>query len=165
MRRKDREITEFDEIVEVIKKCQVCRLGLNGDDGYPYVLPLNFGLEVIEGKIRLGFHSALEGHKVNLIKNDSRAAFEMDCENQLFYDEKAGFCTYMFESVMGKGKISILGNEDKMKYLENLMDHYYPGKNKYFNPAALSRTLVYVLDVEEITCKRKLPPKKMMKDK
>lgn len=55
MRRKDREISDFDEIIEVIKKCDVCRIALN-DDGFPYVVPLNFGLDVQDGNVFLYFH-------------------------------------------------------------------------------------------------------------
>ena len=43
MRRNDREITEFSEMTDVMKRCDVCRLALNDEDGYPYLLPLNFG--------------------------------------------------------------------------------------------------------------------------
>ena len=32
MRRKDREITDFNEIIEIMKKCDSVTLGLN-DDG------------------------------------------------------------------------------------------------------------------------------------
>ena len=42
MRQGNREIKEFNEIIEVMKNCDVCRLALN-DDEYPYILPLNFG--------------------------------------------------------------------------------------------------------------------------
>ena len=42
MRRKDREVTDLSEIIEILKNCDVCRLALN-DDGFPYILPLNFG--------------------------------------------------------------------------------------------------------------------------
>ena len=45
MRRNDREITEFSEMTDVMKRCDVCRLALNDEDGYPYLLPLNFGME------------------------------------------------------------------------------------------------------------------------
>ena len=58
MRQRNREISEFNEIIEVMKKCDVCRLALN-DHGYPYILPLNFGMEMVDGKINLYFHSAL----------------------------------------------------------------------------------------------------------
>ena len=44
MRQGNREITELNEIIGVMKKCDVCRLALN-DNGYPYILPLNFGME------------------------------------------------------------------------------------------------------------------------
>ena len=41
MRRKDREITDTQDILEVIKKCDVCRIALHDGD-YPYIVPLNF---------------------------------------------------------------------------------------------------------------------------
>ena len=44
MRRKDREITDFQELIAVMKKCDVCRIALNDSSGYPYILPLNFGI-------------------------------------------------------------------------------------------------------------------------
>ncbi|MCI9135355.1 MAG: pyridoxamine 5'-phosphate oxidase family protein, partial [Lachnospiraceae bacterium] len=40
MRRKDREITDFQEILEIIRKCDVCRIALN-DEEFPYMVPLN----------------------------------------------------------------------------------------------------------------------------
>ena len=47
--------------------------------------------------------------------------------------------------------------EEKMDALRKLMDHYHMEKDAYFNPVAISRTLVYVLKVEKITGKRKEP--------
>ena len=81
MRRKDREVTDLSDIIGIMENCDVCRLALN-DDGYPYILPLNFGMAVNGDKITLYFHSALEGYKVGLIRNDNRASFEMDCKHQ-----------------------------------------------------------------------------------
>ena len=48
MRRKDREITDFDEMMKIIAKCDTCRLALF-DDEFPYIVPLNFGTDVEEG--------------------------------------------------------------------------------------------------------------------
>ncbi|NFL54390.1 hypothetical protein FDB79_01980 [Clostridium botulinum] len=45
MRRCDRAITEFDDIVKVMKACKVCNVAFH-DDEYPYVVPMTFGLEV-----------------------------------------------------------------------------------------------------------------------
>lgn len=45
MRRSDREVTDFNEIVEIINKCDCIRLGFSSEP-VPYILPLNFGIEV-----------------------------------------------------------------------------------------------------------------------
>ena len=112
MRKKDREITNRQEIIDVMHRCDVCRIGLN-DNGYPYILPLNFGLMDDGNTIELIFHSALEGKKLDLIQADNRASFEMDCKHQLQYFADKGYCTYSYESVMGKGHISIVADKDK----------------------------------------------------
>lgn len=157
MRRKDREVVEREEILAIIKRCDVCRLALN-DDGYPYVVPLNFGLvEKEDGSLRLVFHSALEGRKLELIARDPRASFEMDCRHELRYDESRGVCTMAYESVIGRGTVEILKDEEKAEALQALVDQYYPGQKKYYNPAAISRTAVYALDVESVTGKRNMP--------
>ena len=157
MRRKDREIKERAEIIDVIRRCDICRLGLVDGD-YAYILPLNFGMDADEeGKVTLYFHSALEGHKTELLKEGLKASFEMDTRHELEYDESKGYCTYYFESVMGRGTIHMLGDDEKFEVLTKLMDHYHPGMNAYFNPAAMPRTLVYSLKVEEMTGKRKVP--------
>ena len=154
MRRADREVTDRREILEIMRKCDVCRLALN-DGGWPYIVPLNFGIIDDGEKIELIFHSALEGHKVDLIKEDDRAAFEMDCGHQLQYFEERGYCTFAYESVMGRGRIAILEDEEKVGALKRIMDQYHPGEDAHFDRAALPRTLVYKLTIEEMTAKRK----------
>lgn len=77
MRRADREITDFDELIAVMRGCDVCRLALH-DEPYPYILPLNFGLEADGGTVRLYFHGADTGTKYDLIARNPNASFEMD---------------------------------------------------------------------------------------
>lgn len=48
MRRKDREVTELETVKEIIRQCDVLRLGL-ADGDYPYIVPMNFGWEEKEG--------------------------------------------------------------------------------------------------------------------
>lgn len=154
MRKKEREVKDINEIVDIIKRCDVCRLGLN-DGEYPYIIPLNFGLEFENEKITLYFHSALEGKKVDLIKNNKKASFEMDCNHELQYFEDKGYCTMAYESVMGGGKLKILDEDQKLAALKSMMAQYHGDRNAYFNQAAISRTLVYSLEVEYISAKRK----------
>ena len=161
MRKADREIKSRDEIIEIIKRCDVCRLVFsNGEQ--PYIVPLNFGVEVDDKKIILYFHSALEGTKVDIMKREMKATFEMDTKHELQYYEEKGYCTMSYESVIGKGKIRILPENEKMKALKTLMAQYHKDKEAYFNPVAIPRTLVYSLEVEEITAKRKQKIKKIL---
>ena len=44
MRRKDREITDFEQIAGVIEKGEVCRIAMN--DEYPYIVPLNMDINL-----------------------------------------------------------------------------------------------------------------------
>lgn len=153
MRRTDREVTDREEMLDIMRRCDVCRLALN-DGEYPYLVPLNFGMTAEDGRITLFFHSALAGRKAELMQADPRASFEMDCRRQLRYSEERGYCTMAYESVIGRGRLRILSEEEKPAALRMLMAHYHPGKEAYFDPAAIPRTLVYALDVEQLTAKR-----------
>ena len=154
MRKSDREIKSKEEIIDIIKRCDVIRLAFNNGD-YPYILPLNFGFEVKNDKVIFCLHSALEGTKVDIMKKDNRASFEMDTKHELQYYEEKGYCTMSYESIIGRGRIRILPEDEKMNALKKLMGHYHKSEDTYFNPAAISRTLVYSLEVEEMTAKRK----------
>jgi len=157
MRRADREVTDLPEILDIMKKCDVCRLALNGDDGVPYLVPLNFGMEEENGVVTLYFHSAPEGKKLELMEKDDRASFEMDTGHQLQYFRDRGYCTMAYESVTGKGRLSLLPEEEKKDALCKIMTHYHPEGEAPFNPAAIPRTVVWKLTVETMTAKRKKP--------
>lgn len=153
MRRADREITDFNEIVAVMKQCDVCRLALK-DSGYPYIVPLNFGMSVENNTVTLYFHSALEGRKLELIKSDNRVSFEMDCCHKLVTDEKSGSCTMNYKSVIGRGTIEFVPNEEKLPALKLLMSHYHED-NFLFNENIVPHTCVYKLTVKELTGKKR----------
>lgn len=157
MRRSDREITDHAEIMAVIKKCDTCRLAFNDDQtGYPYILPLNFGFEEdAEGSVTLYFHGASAGHKYEVMCRDPRVTFEMDCNHRLVSNEEKGYCTMEYQSVIGHGRIAILQDRDaKMKALTILTDNYHL-QHFAFNPAAVDRTTVMVVQVEGMTAKQR----------
>lgn len=154
MRRKDKEVTDFREIVEIIKRCDVCRIALNGADGWPYIVPLNFGLSVEGETVTLYFHSADEGVKLDLMRRDGRAVFELDRGHRLVATENQGYCTMEYECVMGRGRIEFVPEEEKLEALRLLMAHYR-GEDFPFDRAAVSRTAVYKLTAETLTAKRK----------
>ena len=52
MRRKDREVTDFDKMMEILSACDCCRLGLVDENG-AYIVPLNFPVSH-DGLIKIG---------------------------------------------------------------------------------------------------------------
>jgi|GEM_PF-37119 len=164
MRRSDREVKDFEDAVGIIKKCDVCRLAL-WDEEYPYILPLNFGVQVSNGNITLYFHGAVDGKKLDLIRKNNKASFEMDCSHNLITDVTAGYCTMEYESVIGNGTISFVEGDDKIKALDILMDNYPAEPGFKYNPAAIPRTAVYKLEVSGFTAKRKMKTEKAMEIK
>lgn len=154
MRRSDREIKDRDEIIQVMRKCDVCRLALNDDD-YPYILPLNFGMEIANGQIILYFHGAAEGKKYELIAKDNRASFEMDCSHKLVTDLSSGNCTMEYESVIGRGTIELVPEDEKYDALCILMKHYRK-EDFPFNPAVVPQTTVFKLVVEQVSGKKRM---------
>lgn len=153
MRRADREITDFQEILAVIKKCDVCRIALKDGD-FPYIVPLNFGLDVQGEQVFFYFHAASEGKKLDLIARDNRAAFEMDCGHNLILNEEEMSCTMAYESVAGRGTIELVPDGEKYGALQILMRHYH-AEDFPFNPAPIRATAVLKMTVTDLTAKRR----------
>ena len=128
MIRKDREITDLGEQLAIIDACDVCRIAL------------------------MYFHSARRGTKLDLIAQDNRATFEMDCDHQfIFYDERMS-CTMGYRSVIGHGLIEILPDEERTHGLDILMRHYHAEEFTY-NPKTVPATTVYRLVVTDMVGK------------
>lgn len=154
MRRKDREITDFDEMIKIMKICDSCVLGLKDEDGYPYLVPLNFGLDVQGNQVYLYFHCANKGTKLDLIAKDNRVTFEMDCDHNFILYEERMSCTMGYASVIGHGNIEIVPDEDKFEALKILMRQYHAEDFK-FNTNMIKVTTVLRLKVTDMIGKRR----------
>jgi nitroimidazol reductase NimA-like FMN-containing flavoprotein (pyridoxamine 5'-phosphate oxidase superfamily) len=153
MRRKDREIIEVSEILEVIKKCTVCRLAFF-DEGYPYIVPLNFGFETDGGKLTLWFHCAGAGKKLELLRQNSHVAFELDCPGRIIEGAEACDYTMTFESVCGTGTLEIANETDKLPALRLLMRQYSERTDFEFDTALVGAVTILKMTVNKVTGKR-----------
>lgn len=154
MRRKDREITDFNKMVNILDACDCCRLGFaDGDEAY--IVPLNFGYEVCGENLFLYFHSAKFGRKIDLVQKLANAAFEADTGHSLVTGDEACEYTFKYQSVMGKGSVRILDNNDeKIHGMELIMKHYSNKENWHYDEKVLSATAVIELKVTEWSCKQ-----------
>lgn len=153
MRRSDREITDPNEIFDILRRCEVCHLALGGE--YPYVLPLNFGFCHENGVLTLYFHGASEGEKLDRIRRDPRAGFAAETNVRLRVSEAPCGCTAGFESVIGFGTASVVTDHaERKKGLTLLLRHCGHEGNLDFDPRVLEKTTVFKLTADHFTAKR-----------
>lgn len=153
MRRKDREITELSKILEIIHSCDCCRLGfIDGNEAY--IVPMNFGCDIIDNHIVLFFHCASEGRKMSLLPQQSVIAFEMDTKHGLVSGNFGCDFSYLYQSVMGTGTLTVLyDNEEKIFGLQTIMKHYTGNTDWEFNEKLLHAATVLKLSVNSLSCK------------
>lgn len=153
MRRTDREVTDSVKIREIITRCDCCRLGFS-DSGRAYIVPLDFGLAEKDGRLAFYFHGAQEGRKLDLIRENGWASFEMDTGHEWVLGETAQQNTSRFQCVMGGGPVTLLEDEaEKRAGLLAILAHT-TGRDQWdIPPEALAKTAVFRLDVEELSCK------------
>ena len=105
MRRADRQATQ-DECIAIIKSSSAGVLSLNGTDGYPYGVPLNY----MYSDGALYFHCAKEGEKLARIAHDNRACFTVIGRNEVLPEA----VSTNYQSVIIFGDIGIIA-DDKQK--------------------------------------------------
>ncbi len=154
MRRTDREITDFSQIVEIMKRCEVCHISFSNE--YPYVVPMNFGMKIDGEEITLYFHGADVGKKHDLIKKNNKVGFVMENMLSVLTYDIACKSVAEYESVMGYGKIKYADDNEKLEALELLMNQYAkPSGEKFeFEPEAVKHTCIIKLKVENLSAKR-----------
>lgn len=155
MRRNDREISDFADIIAIIEQCKVMRLAMS-DENMPYVVPLNFGYFADEdGKIEFCFHCANVGKKLDILRKNPSVCLEMDCEHQLTTGEIACHYGYNFKSVIAAGTVHIVEEADeKRRCLEALMKHQ-TGKDFTITEEQTTWVTVGIVSVSEITGKER----------
>lgn len=153
MRRKDREVKDFEVIKQIIDECEIIRIGLCDEDKYPYIVPMNFAYEIVGEQIIFYLHGAMQGRKYDLMRKNGVCSFEIDCGHmmELIPEQKA--VTMRYKCVMGKASIDFLEGDEKLKGIEIIMNRNDFTRDFEYNKEMVSRTAVMKLTVTEYTGK------------
>ena len=151
MNRKDREVTDLNEIIEIINSCDTLRLGINNGE-YPYVVPLSYGFEAVEDKFVFYTHSAMKGLKLDLLKANPKVCVEIDGMDG--YVETARGVTTNYRSFIGFGTAEVADYDDTVKGLDLLLQHCNITGYSAEECAKLGITTVLKITVDNYTAKR-----------
>lgn len=117
MRRKAQQLPQ-EEAIEILKTRTHGILATSGDDDYPYAVPLSYLYE--DGKI--WFHCAMEGHKLDAIRQNPKVSFCVVAEDHVVPEKLTTF----YKSVIAFGKARILEGEEKRRSVVSLARRYAP---------------------------------------
>lgn len=160
MRRRDREITDKNQIEEILSSCKYLHLGLS-DNNIPYVIPMNYGFvkDSEHEQYILYLHCAHEGKKLDIIKKNPKCCFTLE-RNVAPFEGKVA-CQYgmVYESIIGYGDLHIIEDPtEKMAALNALM-HTQTGMDHFqFDERLVSIVTVLRLNVSELTAKKRPLP-------
>ncbi len=157
MTRREREVTDPKAIAEILDKSLVAHIAMiDGDE--PYMVAMNYGYTLEDGKLTLYVHGATAGRKLDVMKANPKVFVEMECGIMPFEGREA--CQYgmVYSSIMGSGRATILDDpEEKMKALTILMKTQ-TGKDFTFTEKLVSIVSVIRIDIDDFTAKaRPLP--------
>ena len=160
MTKRERQITDPDQIARILDTARVLHLGL-AVNNEPYVVPMNYGYTMEDGKLIVYLHSALRGKKLDMIRANPNVFIEMDCDRVPFEGVKP--CQYglVYSSIMGRGTARIVEDvEEKMRAMSILMKTQ-TGKDFSFDEKLVGMVAVIRIDVSEYTAKHRPLPEKM----
>ena len=161
MRKREREITDETMIRDILDRAQVIHLGLS-DEGQPYVVPMNYGYVLEDGKLTFYLHGALEGYKYEVMEKNPRISFSIECDVKPFEGRVA--CQYgtVYSSIMGKGTAVLVEDIEEKKQAMSVLMKTQTGKDFTFDEKLVSIVRVIRLDITEFSAKHRPLPVSLM---
>ena len=155
MRRSDREITDENVINSFIGKESIIRIAFY-DDGDLYIVPVNYGHCMENGKHVFYFHGAKAGRKYELALKTPLVGFEIDGAFEILDADQACDYSAKFQSVIGTGTVNIVEeNAEKIKGLNVLMKQITGKSTWEYGAQMVDGVAVFRLEVKRLTCKAK----------
>lgn len=159
MTRRERQVTDMDEIIKILDNSKVLHLGMiDGDE--PYVVPMNYGYTLENDKLTLWLHGARRGRKMDAMRANPKVFFEMEYGITPFEGDVA--CKYgiTYSSIMGRGTAHIIEDIEEKKAALTFLMKTQTGKDFCFEDKMAEVVGVIRIDVAEYTAKCRPLPKK-----
>ena len=157
MTRREREITDIEEIRGILDRAKIVHVGMV-DGNRPYVVPMNYGYTLNDGKLTFYLHGAMRGRKLDVIRANPNVFVEIDTDIVPFEGEvacKYGLC---YSSVMGEGVAEIVEDTELKKEALSIFMKTQTGKDFEFNDKMVSVVSIIKINISEFTAKKRPMP-------
>ena len=158
--KRDTQVIDENQIKYILDTAKVLNLGL-AVDNMPYVVPMNYGYTMEEGKLVLYLHSAVKGNKLDMIRVNPNVYFSMDCDHKRFEGEKP--CQYglAYAAMMGRGTAVIVEDVEEKKRAMSILMKTQTQKDFTFEDRLVTIVAVIRIDVAEYTAKIRSVPERL----
>lgn len=142
IRRKKNEISEADA-KKLLRDARRGILAVNGDNNYPYAIPVNYLYD--EENQKIYFHGSRAGHKVDAIKNCDKVCFTVFGNETIKEEVWAPF----LQSVVLFGRCHLIEEQTMaMTLLKRFAMKYYPNESMVDEEIAHSGKAVQMYEIE-----------------
>ncbi len=118
-------------------------LAVNGEEGYPYAVPINFLYSEADNCIY--FHGARAGYKIEMIRQCDKVCFTV-YGNETIRD--LAWAPYV-QSVVIFGRCTLIGDQSEaIRLVRNLAAKYYPGEAEIEEEVSKSGNAVQMFKIE-----------------
>lgn len=145
---KSRQVTLKEEIDRIIKKCEYCNVAMVDFDGFPYVIPMNFGYN----NNCIYLHSSQKGKKVEILKNNNSVCVSFSTDHLLRWQSKKVACSYSmkYRSVIAFGKVEFIPEPKQKVIALNEIMKQYTDKEYEYNDPSVKEVLVFKVNIEKL---------------
>ena len=141
--RKKRNELDIQAAEKLLQDCRRGVLAMNGDDGYPYAIPINYVYDKENQKIY--FHGARVGHKVDALRACDKVCFTVYGHETIKEEDWAPF----MQSAVVSGRCHLVeAGEKAMPLLKTFAMKYYPNEQMVDEEIAQAGKAVQIFEIE-----------------
>lgn len=157
--RREREVTDMDEIIGILDRARIVHVGMI-DENMPYVVPMNYGYTMEDGKLTLYLHGATAGRKLDIIRVNPNVFIEIDTDVVPFDGPSACQHGTCYSSIMGEGVAELIEDIEGKKQALTYLMKTQTGKDFEFSDKMVTGVTGIKITVSDYTAKKRPMPKR-----
>ncbi len=141
--RKKKNELDINAVEKLLLDSRRGVLAMNGDEGYPYAIPINYVYDKDNKKIY--FHGARVGHKIDALRACDKVCFTVYGNETIKEETWAPF----MQSTVVFGRCHLMENGEKaMALLKSFAMKYYPNEQMADEEIAKAGKAVQLFEIE-----------------